>query len=352
MNTALIRSRPSEPDGEEGRNALKSATKQGETNGRKAGLSLGTISRLLLSQSPLVVFVVMLIVASLLTGRFFTVDNLTNIARQSVPLGAVSLGLLFVILTGGIDLSVGSLMALVSVVLALIIPDYGLVGGVLAGIMAGVACGMFSGALVAVFQLAPFIATLATMTVARGLALIAAKGQPIFIDDTRFNDFGVANWLGIPTTFYLLGACFLVALFLYRKTVFGRLAISIGSNEMATRFAGIRVTYYKFGVYALCGLACGIAGVIASTRTGVGSPILAIGFELDAIAAVVVGGASLAGGRGTVLNTLIGVMILSVISNVMNLMDIPGYHQQVVKGGIIILAVTLESLKGRMGVRA
>lgn len=311
----------------------------------------GSVLRTLLNQSALIVFVAMIVVSLFLTDRFLTVDNITNILRQSVPLGVVSLGLLFVILTGGIDLSVGSLMALVSVTVALVVPEYGVGAGVIAGIVAGTLLGAFSGALVAVFRIAPFIATLATMTVARGVALIVSKGQPIFIDDTAFNDFGVANWFGIPTTFYLLVACFLIALFLYRKTVFGRLTISIGSNETATRFAGIRVAYYKFGVYVLCGLACGIAGVVASTRTGVGSPILAIGFELDAIAAVVVGGASLAGGRGTVLNTLVGVMILSIISNVMNLMNIPGYHQQVVKGAIIIMAVMLESLKGRFAAR-
>jgi len=311
----------------------------------------GSVLRALLNQSALVVFVAMLVVSLFLTDRFLTVDNITNILRQSVPLGIVSLGLLFVILTGGIDLSVGSLMALVSVIVALVVPENGVALGVVAGIVAGTLLGAFSGTLVAVFRIAPFIATLATMTVARGVALIVSKGQPIFIDDTAFNDFGVANWFGVPTTFYLLVACFLITLFLYRKTVFGRLTISIGSNETATRFAGIRVAYYKFGVYALCGLACGIAGVVASTRTGVGSPILAIGFELDAIAAVVVGGASLAGGRGTVLNTLIGVMILSIISNVMNLMNIPGYHQQVVKGAIIIVAVMLESLKGRFNSR-
>ena len=314
-----------------------------------ASASAGKILRALLNQSSLVVFVLMLIVSLTLTDHFLTVDNITNILRQSVPLGVVSLGLLFVILTGGIDLSVGSLMALVSVCTALVVPEHGIVLGVLAGMGAGALCGAFSGTLVAVFRIAPFIATLATMTVARGVALIASKGQPIFIDDNAFNDFGIANWLGVPSTFYLLVGCFLIALFLYRKTVFGRLAISIGSNETATRFAGIRVAYYKFGVYALCGLACGIAGVVASTRTGVGSPILAIGFELDAIAAVVVGGASLSGGRGTVLNTLIGVFILSIISNVMNLMNIPGYNQQVVKGAIIIMAVMLESMKGRVG---
>jgi len=327
---------------------MTSTTATSATSGSSAAVG---VLRALLNQSALVVFVAMLVVSLFLTDRFLTVDNITNILRQSVPLGIVSLGLLFVILTGGIDLSVGSLMALVSVIVALVIPANGLILGVLAGVIAGTLLGAFSGTLVAVFQIAPFIATLATMTVARGVALIVSKGQPIFIDDTAFNDFGVANWFGIPTTFYLLVACFLITLFLYRKTVFGRLTISIGSNETATRFAGIRVAYYKFGVYALCGLACGIAGVVASTRTGVGSPILAIGFELDAIAAVVVGGASLAGGRGTVLNTLIGVLILSIISNVMNLMNIPGYHQQVVKGAIIIMAVMLESLKGRFNSR-
>ena len=325
---------------------MTSTTATSATSGSSAAVG---VLRALLNQSALVVFVAMLVVSLFLTDRFLTVDNITNILRQSVPLGIVSLGLLFVILTGGIDLSVGSLMALVSVIVALVIPENGLILGVLAGVIAGTLLGAFSGTLVAVFQIAPFIATLATMTVARGVALIVSKGQPIFIDDTAFNDFGVANWFGIPTTFYLLVACFLITLFLYRKTVFGRLTISIGSNETATRFAGIRVAYYKFGVYALCGLACGIAGVVASTRTGVGSPILAIGFELDAIAAVVVGGASLAGGRGTVFNTLIGVMILSIISNIMNLMNIPGYNQQVVKGAIIILAVMLESQKGRLG---
>ena len=327
---------------------MTSTTATSATSGSSAAVG---VLRALLNQSALVVFVAMLVVSLFLTDRFLTVDNITNILRQSVPLGIVSLGLLFVILTGGIDLSVGSLMALVSVIVALVIPENGLILGVLAGVIAGTLLGAFSGTLVAVFQIAPFIATLATMTVARGVALIVSKGQPIFIDDTAFNDFGVANWFGIPTTFYLLVACFLITLFLYRKTVFGRLTISIGSNETATRFAGIRVAYYKFGVYALCGLACGIAGVVASTRTGVGSPILAIGFELDAIAAVVVGGASLAGGRGTVLNTLIGVLILSIISNVMNLMNIPGYHQQVVKGAIIIMAVMLESLTGRFNSR-
>ncbi|WP_245427182.1 ABC transporter permease [Pleomorphomonas carboxyditropha] len=310
------------------------------------------IVSLLLDQSTLIVFVAMLVIAAMLTDRFYTFENFTNIMRQCVPLGVVSLGLLFVILTGGIDLSVGSLMAIVSVVVALSIPTYGLFGALILGLLTGTFFGAISGVLVAYFRIAPFIATLAVMTIARGAGLIISKGQPEFINDDGFNDFGIASFLGLPTTVYVLLICFAVALFLYKKTVFGRLVISIGSNEIATRFAGIRVERYKFGVYLISGFACAVAGIIASTRTGVGSPILAIGFELDAIAAVVVGGASLAGGRGRVFNTIIGALILSVISNVMNLLNIPGYHQQVVKGIIIVLAVLLESLKLRLSSRS
>lgn len=298
-----------------------------------------------LKHSTLMFFILMLIISGLLTDRFYSIENITNVLRQSVPLGIVSLGLLFVILTGGIDLSVGSIMALVSVIVALLIPDYGIFGSTLGALLVGALIGAAAGGLVSYFKVAPFVATLAMMTIARGLGLIVSKGQPVFIDNSVFTDFGTAYFLHLPLLFYVLLICFLGALFVYKKTVFGRLIISIGSNETATRFAGIRVEHYKFWVYVICGIACALAGILATTRTGVGSPVFGIGFELDAIAAVVVGGASLAGGKGTVTNTLIGVLILSIISNLMNLLNIPGYHQQVVKGGIIILAVLLESLK-------
>lgn len=311
-------------------------------------MTANKLLRLVLSQSTIVVFVLMLIAAGLMSDRFFTPDNITNILRQSVPLGIVSLGLLYVILTGGIDLSVGSIMALISVVTALAIPDYGVTGAIVISLIVGILCGLVSGSLVANFGIAPFIATLATMTITRGLSLIVSKGQPIFIDNQSFMDFGSASFAGIPLLFFLLILITAAALFLNRKTVFGRLVIAIGSNETAARFSGINLTAIKLAVYATSGFTCAIAGVVSATRTGVGSPILAIGFELDAIAAVVVGGASLAGGRGTVINTLIGALILSMISNLMNLMDIPGYHQQVVKGVIIVLAVLLESAKRRV----
>lgn len=301
----------------------------------------------LLNNSTLIVFILMLVIAGFLSDRFYSGDNITNVLRQSVPLGLAALGMLFVILTGGIDLSVGSIMAFISVMVAILIPDIGLWPALGASLIAGAVIGAGAGVLVTFFNIAPFIATLAMMTIARGLALIIAKGQPVFIDDMSLVDFGTGYFLGIPLPVYVLAAFALLAWGIHRYTVFGRLVVSIGSNETATRFAGIRVGWYKFAVYAVSGFACGVAGLMASTRTGVGSPVLSVGFELDVIAAVVVGGASLAGGRGNVLNTLIGVMILSIISNLMNMMNISGYNQQVVKGVIIIAAVMLESLKSR-----
>jgi ribose transport system permease protein len=292
-------------------------------------------------------FFVMLIVANFLSDRFYSPENITNVLRQSVPLGLAAIGMLFVILTGGIDLSVGSIMALVSVAVALLIPEIGVFPAIVAGVAFATLVGAAAGCLVTFFNIAPFIATLAMMTIARGFALIIAKGQPIFIDDVSYVNFGTGYLMGIPLPVYVFILFAILAHFVYQYTVFGRLVISIGSNETATRFAGVRVDWFKFAVYALSGLACGLAGVMASTRTGVGSPVMSIGFELDVIAAVVVGGASLAGGRGTVVNTIIGVLILSIISNLMNLMNISGYNQQVVKGAIIIIAVMLESFKSR-----
>ncbi|KTJ68261.1 sugar ABC transporter permease [Enterobacter cloacae subsp. cloacae] len=301
----------------------------------------------LINNSTLVVFILMLVIAGILSDKFYSGDNITNVLRQSVPLGLAALGMLFVILTGGIDLSVGSVMAFISVAVAIFIPEIGLWPAVFASLSVAAIIGAGAGVLVTLFNIAPFIATLAMMTIARGLALIISQGQPIFIDDVTLVDFGIGYFLGLPMPVYVLLFFALLAQFIYKYTVFGRLTISIGSNETATRFAGIKVGWYKFAVYALSGFACGLAGLLASTRTGVGSPVLSIGFELDVIAAVVVGGASLAGGRGNVVNTIVGVMILSIISNLMNLMNISGYNQQVVKGLIIIAAVMLESLKSR-----
>ncbi len=315
-----------------------------------------TVGAFLLKHSTIVVFVFIFIVASLSADRFFMPGNLMNVLRQSAILGTVACGMLLVILTGGIDLSVGSLLAMCSVVTALNIRDHGLVIGVLAGIFAGAVAGMVTGGLVAIGKMAPFVASLVMMTVARGAALIMSSGNPIRIDSAFMDDFGIAAFfevrfpnglIGMPAITAVMLCVVLITLFILRKTAFGRIVTAIGSNEVAVSHAGIPTRRYIFAVYVFSGICCGIASIIASSRSGVGSPILGQGFELDAIAAVVIGGASLAGGRGTAINTLIGALILGVISNYMNIRGIPGYHQNIVKGVIIALAVLVEGLKSR-----
>lgn len=302
--------------------------------------------------TTIIVFVVMCIVAGIVSNKFYTINNITNVMRQAVPLGVCSLGVLLVIITGGIDLSVGSIIALGNISIALLIPTYGLALGIGGGVALCAAMGLVSGLLVTKGNITPFIATLGMLTIVRGVALILTRGQPVFIEDDAFIGFGSENWFIFPKPFVILMLFFILTLVLLRYTVFGRILIAIGSNETAARYAAMRVNLVKALAYVYCGLSCGIAAVILSARTGVGSPLVAEGFELDAISAVVVGGASLKGGRGTAINTLLGALIISMISNIMNLLNIPGYHQKIVKGLIIVIAVLAESLQNRKTNRA
>ncbi len=326
------------------------------TNSAASASTTPGVWNLLLRHSTIIVFVVIFLYASLSADRFFMPGNLMNILRQSAILGTVACGMLMVILTSGIDLSVGSLLALCSVVTALTIQDHGLFVGIAAGIVSGAVAGMATGVLVSLGKMAPFVASLVMMTVARGMALILSSGNPIRITSPALDAFGTdavlstrfaSGLFGIPVITIVMLAVVLLTLFILRKTAFGRIVTAIGSNETAVSHAGIPTRIYVFLVYVFCGTACGIAAIIATSRSGVGSPILGMGFELDAIAAVVIGGASLSGGKGTAISTLIGALILGVISNYMNIRGIPGYHQNIVKGVIIALAVLVEGLKNR-----
>jgi ribose transport system permease protein len=298
--------------------------------------------RLVLKYNTVLIFIVMIGLAASLSDVFFSRQNIFNLLRQVAGLAGMGLGMLLVILTGGIDLSVGSLAAFTSVLIASLLGSMGLLPALGLAICAGALCGAVSGYLVAARRMAPFIATLAMMTIARGLAFILSKGSPIIIADPRLNQFGSAYWLGVPAPVFVMLIIFALVAFLLRYTVFGRMVTAIGSNEAAVRLAGVRSGWYKFAVYCISGAFCAVAGIISTSRTGVGSPIVGTGSELDAIAAVVIGGASLSGGKGTAINTLLGVLILGIIGNIMNLMNIPGYPQQVVKGLIIIGAVLLQ----------
>jgi ribose transport system permease protein len=286
----------------------------------------------------------MLVISAIVSDVFFTSTNLFNLVRQVTPVGIISMGMLLVILTGGIDLSVGSIVAMVGVLCALFTQTMPLPLVIIASLACGLLVGSLSGYLVSVHKMAPFIATLALMSIVRGLGFIFSKGAPILVGERALalTNFGSGNSLGIPNPALVLVLIFAITTILLRYNVFGRIIIAIGSNEEAVRLSGINVSAYKFSVYAIGGGLSAVAGIITTARTAVGSPVMGGGMELDVIATVVIGGASLSGGKGSAINTLLGVLILGMIGNIMNLMNIPAYSQQVIKGLIIIFAVLLQ----------
>jgi len=326
---------------------LNTETPVRKTSGDAGGQSIKKYSDFVLKYNTLIIFIILLIVSSIISDAFFTARNITNLLRQVSGIGIVSLGMLLVIMTGGIDLSVGSIVAFAGVISAYFLLSMPFALGIGVTILIGVAIGSVSGYLVAIQRMAPFIATLALMTIVRGLGFILSKGTPIILEESgqSLKEFGGNYVFGIPNPVVLMFFVFILVYFILKYTVFGRLIIAIGSNEESVRLSGINVWIYKFAVYSICGGFSAIAGIISTSRTGVGSPILGIGLELDAIAAVVIGGASLKGGKGSAVNTLLGIIILGMIGNIMNLMNVPGYPQQVIKGLIIIFAVLLQGIK-------
>lgn len=302
------------------------------------------ISDLIKKYSTVFIFLIMLVISAVVSDVFFTSTNLFNLIRQVTPVGIVSMGMLLVILTGGIDLSVGSIVAMTGVLCALFTQTMPLALALLISLFSGLVVGSLSGYLVSVHRMAPFIATLALMSVVRGLAFIFSRGAPILVSKNAglLTSFGSGSFLGIPGPALIFLLIFALTAIFLKYNVFGRILIAIGSNEEAVRLSGIKVRAFKFTAYAVSGFLSTIAGIITTARTAVGSPIMGNGMELDAIAAVVIGGASLSGGKGSAFNTLLGVLILGMIGNIMNLMNVPAYSQQVIKGLIIIFAVLLQ----------
>lgn len=304
----------------------------------------------LVEYNTVLICLVMILVSSVVSDVFFTPTNLTNLLRQVSGTGILSLGMLLVILTGGIDLSVGSMVAMTSVLCGIFMLNMPWPLAIACTILSGVLAGAVSGYLVSVHRIAPFIATLALMTVVRGFGYILSRGSPVILNESgaALTAFGSGYLLGIPNPVLLMFLVFIAVALLLGYTVFGRLTIAIGSNEEAVRLSGIRIRYYKWMVYAISGGFGALAGIISTSRTGVGSPIIGVGLELDVIAAVVIGGASLNGGKGNALNTLLGVLILGMIGNIMNLLNVPAYPQQVIKGGIIVASVLMQGIRLRV----
>jgi len=285
--------------------------------------------------------VLLVVIASLMSPRFLTSVNIFNVLRQTSIIAIIGLGMTFVIITGGIDLSVGSVVALVSVLVA---GTQG--GGAVAALAAGLGAGALGGALngigVAWFRMPPFIVTLAAMTAFRGLAFMYSGGKPISGHDEVFRHIG-SGYLGhVPYPVIYMFALFIAGYVLLRRTTIGVSTYAVGGNEEATRLSGVDVRKVKLFAYMLCGLCAAIAAIIQTSRLTVGEPIAGTGYELDAIAAVVIGGTSLSGGRGSVWGTLVGALILFILSNIFNILNVPSYSQDVFKGLIILGAVLIQ----------
>lgn len=298
----------------------------------------------LLKNNTLIIFLLLLIGSSLVSDSFLSGNNLQNLLRQVAPIGLVSIGMFLVILTGGIDLSVGSILAFIGVAFAVLSYELYFPAAVAVVVLLGIGIGAISGYLVAYQRMAPFIATLALMTIVRGAGFLLSKGAPISVGEhsSAVMYLGTGSLLGIPLSAILLFVAFGMVYILLKYHVIGRHIIAVGSNEEAVRLSGISVERTKCLVYIISGFLTAIAALLMVGRTGVGSPNIGVGMELDAIAAVVIGGASLAGGRGSVFYTLLGVFILGMIGNIMNLLDVTAYLQQLIKGVIIILAVLFQ----------
>ena len=299
----------------------------------------------------IIAFGLIILILSFATNEFFTVYNIINILRQSSIIGIVAIGMALMIIMGGIDLSVGSLLALSGVVAGMVAhPDLGapVILAVLAGIGVGALSGAFIGTCVAWGNIEPFIVTLGMMTISRGIAMILSHGIPVTGLNPAFTKIGSGKIAGIPYTIIIYIFVLALATLILKRTKFGRQIYAIGGNEEAAKVAGINIRLTKLKMFILLGCFTGLAGILLAGRIRSGSPSIANGYELDAIASCVIGGISFTGGIGTAFGAFIGTLIISTINNGLDLLNVQAFYQQVVKGLIIILAVLIDSQKSRL----
>ncbi|OBQ56827.1 ribose ABC transporter permease [Halodesulfovibrio spirochaetisodalis] len=307
-----------------------------------------TLTTRLIEQKTLIALIIMVIVVSLLNPNFFTTGNILNTLRQTAVNAIIAVGMTMVILTAGIDLSVGSILALCGAISAsLIASELPVFIAVTAALAAGAIVGGFSGIVIAKGKVQAFIATLVSMTLVRGLTLVYTDGRPISTGFTDVADsfafIGTGHMLGIPVPIWIMAFTFLAAWYLLNHTRLGRYIYALGGNEAATRLSGINVDRIKIAVYSMCGLLSALAGLIVTSRLSSAQPTAGAGYELDAIAAVVLGGTSLMGGKGTIIGTLLGALIIGVLNNALNLLDVSSYYQMIAKALVILLAVLIDT---------
>lgn len=310
------------------------------------------LKEFLIEQRSIIALLVLIAIVSSISPNFFTIDNLLNILRQTSVNAIIAVGMTFVILTAGIDLSVGSILALTGAVAAsLVNMDLSIFVVIPLVLLFGTLLGGISGVIVAKGKVQAFIATLVTMTLLRGVTMVYTDGRPISLGFSdvadQFSFLGTGYLLGIPFPIWLMAIIFIVAWYLLKHTPIGRYIYALGGNEAATSLSGINVDKVKIFVYAVSGLLATVAGLIVTSRLSSAQPTAGVSYELDAIAAVVVGGTSLMGGKGRITGTLIGALIIGFLNNALNLLDISSYYQMIAKSIVILLAVLTDHFCSR-----
>ncbi len=287
------------------------------------------------------------VIISFMSDRFLTWSNMLNVFRQTSVNAIIAAGMTFVILTGGIDLSVGSTLAISGAVAAFMLANgYSAFVAVIAALFIGMAIGLLNGFIISKGKLQPFIVTLATMTVFRGATLVFTDGKPISAgyeaNADAFSNIGNGYLFGIPNPILIMALIFGVCYFILKHTTIGRYVYSTGGNEEATQLSGVSVHRVKLFVYGMSGLLAAMGGIVITSRLASAQPTAGTGYELDAIAAVVLGGTSLAGGIGSVMGTVVGALIIGILNNALNLLNVTSYYQLLAKGLVILVAVLLD----------
>ncbi len=292
--------------------------------------------------------IIMFVVFSLASPNFFQWSNIKGILLATAVNGVLALGVTFVIITAGIDLSVGTVMTLSAVMTGVFITNLGfpIAVGVIGGLLTGALAGLVNGTVIAKMKIPPFVATLGMLYIAKGLSLVISGLKPIYFTNTPlFTKISMGSIMDVPSAVLIFFAAALLAHLILTKTVLGRYTFALGSNEEATRLSGVNVDKWKIAVYTLAGIFSGLAGVMIASRLNSAQPALGAGYELEAIAAVVIGGTSLSGGEGNIMGTVIGAFVISVLTNGLRILSIPQEWQIVVTGAIVILAVYADILR-------
>jgi ribose transport system permease protein len=302
--------------------------------------------KFIFEQRTLLVLILLCIVIGAIIPVFRSSRNIFNVLRQVSITGIVAVGITFVIITGGIDISVGSIVALSGVVAAMSLKaGFGVAPSIILALLSGMLAGLLNGTLISYGKIMPFVATLGTMSVIRGVTLIIVNGQAIWELPDEFLNIGTGYTLGIPIPVIITLLIYIGGQILLKRFTFGRYTLAIGGDEESARLSGVAVRRIKLMTYVLCGLLSAVAGVVLAARLGSGQPSTGTGYELIAIAAAVIGGNSLSGGKGTVLGTFIGVLILGVVGNALNLLGVAGFYQIVVSGSIVLIAALADAVR-------